>query len=198
MKISEAKQLYSTQIRAYQEQQTILSKQKKALEEKMNSVSDGESLFAKEAATLELTLNAVIEKKKEYQDYMSDLNQKWMAISQMVSSKQQNDVAQEYVEDLGKIMEVARRLMKGDIVPPNDEKKLMEYSMEMYQAAKNMGALARQEEREKHKSLWDEEKEKKVYDDPMEVADNAQAIGGAPEIVDVVDTMASVDLGEQL
>lgn len=198
MKISEAKQLYSTQIRAYQEQQTILSKQKKALEEKMNSVSDGESLFAKEAATLELTLNAVIEKKKEYQDYMSDLNQKWMAISQMVSSKQQNDAAQEYVEDLGKIMEVARRLMKGDIVPPNDEKKLMEYSMEMYQAAKNMGALARQEEREKHKSLWDEEKEKKVYDDPMEVADNAQAIGGAPEIVDVVDTMASVDLGEQL
>lgn len=196
MKISEAKQVYSTQIRAYQEQQTILSKQKKSLEEKMNSVSDGESLFAEEAATLELTLNAVIEKKKEYQDYMSDLNQQWMAISQMVSSKQQQDASKEYVEDLGKIMEVARRLMKGDIVPPNDEKKLMEYSMEMYQTAKNMGAIAKQKEREEHESLWDEKEEKKVYDDPMEVADNAEAVAGAPQIVDVADTMESVAMGE--
>ncbi len=192
MKISEARQLYSTQIRAYQEQQTMLSKQKKELEEKINTVPDGKNLFAEEAATLELTLNAVIEKKNEYQDYMSYLNQQWNVISQMVSSKQQQDASKEYVEDLGKIMEVARRLMKGDIVPPNDEKKLMEYSMEMYQTAKNMGALAKQKEREEHASLWDEEEEKKVYDDSMETADNAQAIGGAPEIVDVADTMASV------
>lgn len=191
MKISEARQLYSTQIKAYNEQQVILSKQKKALEEKMNSVSDGKNLFAEEAAILELTLDAVIEKKNEYQDYMSDLNQQWSAISQMVSSKQQQDASKEYVEDLGKIMEVARRLMKGDIVPPNDEKKLMEYSMEMYQAAKNIGALAKEKEREEHESLWDEKEEKKVYDDPMEVADNAQAISGAPQIVDVADMMAS-------
>ena len=191
MKISEARQLYSTQIKAYNEQQVVLSKQKKALEEKMNSVSDGKNLFAEEAAILELTLDAVIEKKNEYQDYMSDLNQQWSAISQMVSSKQQQDASKEYVEDLGKIMEVARRLMKGDIVPPNDEKKLMEYSMEMYQAAKNIGALAKEKEREEHESLWDEKEEKKVYDDPMEVADNAQAISGAPQIVDVADMMAS-------
>lgn len=191
MKISEARQLYSTQIKAYNEQQVVLSKQKKALEEKMNSVSDGKNLFAEEAVILELTLDAVIEKKNEYQDYMSDLNQQWSAISQMVSSKQQQDASKEYVEDLGKIMEVARRLMKGDIVPPNDEKKLMEYSMEMYQAAKNIGALAKEKEREEHESLWDEKEEKKVYDDPMEVADNAQAISGAPQIVDVADMMAS-------
>ena len=162
----------------------------------MNSVSDGKNLFAEEAAILELTLDAVIEKKNEYQDYMSDLNQQWAAISQMVSSKQQQDASKEYVEDLGKIMEVARRLMKGDIVPPSDEKKLMEYSMEMYQAAKNIGALAKEKEREEHESLWDEKEEKKVYDDPMEVADNAQAIGGAPQIVDVADTMASAGMTE--
>ena len=196
MKISEARQLYSTQIKAYNDQQVVLSKQKKALEEKMNTVSDGKNLFAEEAAILELTLDAVMEKKNEYQDYMSDLNQQWSMISQMVSSKQQQDASKEYVEDLGKIMEVARRLMKGDIVPPNDEKKLMEYSMEMYQAAKNMGALAKQKEREEHESLWDEKEEKKVYDDPMEVADNAQAISGAPQIVDVADTMASAGIIE--
>ena len=193
MKISEAKQLYRTQIQAYHEQQSILSKQKKELEEKMHSVENGKELFAKDAATLELTLNAVIEKKNEYQEYMSNLNQQWAAISTITSTKQQNDAAKEYAEDLGKVMEVARRLMKGDIVPPNDEKKLMEYSMELYQAAKNIGSLAKQKEREEHDSLWDEKEEKKVYDDPIETADNAQALGGAPEIMDVGDMMASAD-----
>ena len=35
-----------------------------------------------------------------------------------------------------------------------------------------------------------------MYDDPMEVADNAQAISGAPQIVDVADTMASAGITE--
>jgi len=188
MKISEARQLYSTQIKAYHEQQVILSKQKKDLE--------GKNLFAEEAATLELTLNAVIQKKNEYQNYMSKINEQSAAIANMVVAEQQGDAAKEYAEDLAKIMEVARRLMKGDIVPQNDEKRLMEYSMEMYQAAKNMGALAKQKEREEHESLWDEEEEKKEYDDPMEVADETQAIDGAPEIVDVSDTMASAGILE--
>lgn len=196
MKISEARQLYSTQIQAYHEQQSILSKQKKELEEKMNSVTDGKEIYANEAATLELTLEKVIEKKNEYQEYMSDLNEQWAAIANIVSTEQQNEAMKDYVEDLGKIMEVARRLMKGDIVPPNDEKKLMEYSMEMYQAAKNMGALARQKEKKEHDSLWDEEEEKKVYEDPMETADNAEAFSSGPEIVDVADTMASVEVSE--
>ena len=45
----------------------------------------------------------------------------------MEVAKQQGEAMEESVEDLGKIMEVARRLMDGDIVPPTDEKKLMEY-----------------------------------------------------------------------
>ena len=46
---------------------------------------------------------------------------------------QQADAAAEYAEDMGKMMEVARRIMKGGIVPASDEKKLMEFSFEMYQ-----------------------------------------------------------------
>ena len=103
---------------------------------------------------------------------------------------------EEYVENIGKIMEVARRLMKGAIVPAKDEQKLMEYSMEMYQAAKNMGMLAKQKEKEEYDSLWDEDEEKKVYEDPMEVADNTEALADGPAVVDVADTMASVDVSE--
>jgi len=74
-------------------------------------------------------------------------------------------------------------------VPASDEKKLMEFSMEMYQAAKNIGAMAK--EKEEYDTLWEEEEEKE-YEDPNEVADNTEAFAEGPEIVDVAETMASV------
>lgn len=192
MKISEARQLYNSQIKAYREQEIVLSKQKQELEKKMNSMEDGKTVFANEAAVLELTLEAVKEKQTEYKDYMSRLLEQWSATANMVSAEQQGDAMEEYVEDIGKIMEVARRLMKGAIVPASDEKKLMEYSMELYQAAKNIGAMEKQKDKEEYDSLWDDEQEKTAYEDPMEVADNTEAFAEGPEIVDVADTVASV------
>ena len=62
--------------------------------------------------------------------------------------------------------------------------------------SKNVGAMARLEKREKYESLWKDDEEKKDYDDPREVAENADAGLGAPEIVDVADTMASVGVTE--
>ena len=196
MKISEARQLYNSQIKSYQEQKLVLSKQKKELEQKMNTTPDGKNLYANEAAILELTIQAVDEKQSEYRDYMDKLMEQWSATANMVSAQQQGEAMEDYVEDLGKIMEVARRLMKGDIVPATDEKKLMEYSMEMYQAAKNIGALIREKEREEHESLWDDEEEEQVYEDPMEVADNTEAFAAGPEIVDVAETMEKVVITE--
>ena len=94
-----------------------------------------------------------------------------------------------YYEDLGKIMEVARRLMKGDIVPSTDEKKLIDYNDKLYQMAKNMGEMAKAEKRKKHKSLWEDEEEKQ-YDDPEEVANNKEAQGEAPQLVSASDIMS--------
>ena len=61
---------------------------------------------------------------------------------------------EEYSEDMIKIMEVARRIMKGAKVPASDEKKLMEYSMELYMAAKNMAVLNENKKKEEYDSLW--------------------------------------------
>lgn len=195
MKISEARQLYNTQIRTYREQHTILTKQRQELEQKMNTTPDGKSIYANEAAVLELTIEAVTKKQNEYQNYMDKLLQQWSATANMVSAKQQGEAMEDYVADMGKILEVARRLMKGSIVPASDERKLMEYSMELYQTAKNMGALAKEKEKEKYDSLWEDE-EKKEYEDPIETADNTEAFGMGPAIVDVADTMASVEVSE--
>lgn len=190
MKIDEARKLYSSQIKSYHEQQMVLSKQKNELEHKINRTPNGKNVYANEAAVLELTMKAVDEKQTEYKDYMEKLLEQWSATANMVSSKQQGEAMEEYGEDQGKIMEVARRIMKGDIVPACDEKKLMEHSMELYQAAKNIGAMVRQKEREEHDSLWEDE-EKTEFEDPMEVANNTEAFAEGPEIVEVADTMAT-------
>lgn len=186
MKISEVRQQYGAQIKSYHEQQLLLAKQKKELEHKMNTLPNGKDIYANEAATLELTIEAVDEKQSEYREYMEKLTEQWAGVANMVSAQQQGEAMKEYAIDMGKIMEVARRLMKGGIVPAEDEKKLMEFSMEMYQAAKNIGAMAKK--KEEYDSLW-EEKEEKELEDPMEVADNTEAFAEGPEIVDVVDTM---------
>ena len=190
MKISEARQQYSVQIKAYREQHAILSKKKNELEQKIRTTPDGVTVFANEAATLELQMNAVKDKQNEYRDYMDKLMEQWAATANMEVAKQQGEAMEEYAIDMAKIMEVARRIMKGGIVPAEDEKKLMEYSMELYQAAMNIGALAK--EREEYDSLWEEEPEEGTVTDPMEVADNSDAFAAGPEIVSVADTMASV------
>ena len=191
MKIGEAQQVYREQVKAYQEQKSAVSKQLKTLRSRMEVSADAQEKYGEEAATLELTLNALNEKQKEYQDYLSTLADQYCAYWNAAASEQQKDAAAEQAADMGKILLVAHRIMKGDIVPFSDEKKLMEFSMDMYQIAKNVGAMVQREKREKHKSLW-EEKEEKQYDDPQEVAENAEASGSAPEIVAVADTMAAV------
>ena len=196
MKIVEARQTYRTQIKAYHEQYIILTKQKKELEEKIKREENGSIIYANEAATLELTIKAVEEKKDQYQKYMDKLMQQWTAISNMEVAKQQGEAIEESVEDLGKIMEVARRLMDGDIVPPTDEKKLMEYSMELYQASKNIGALMKQKESKEYDSLWEEEEENGEVEDLTQVADNTEAFAPGPVLVEVADTIASIEKSE--
>ena len=198
MKIAEARSIYSTQIKAYHEQHTILSKQKRELEEKIKLEENGNVIYANEAATLELTIKAVEEQKDQYQKYMDKLMQQQTAIANMEVVKQQGEAMEESVEDLGKIMEVARRLMDGDIVPPADEKKLMDYSMELYQAAKNIGALMKKKESKEYDSLWEEEKEKNAVEDPTQIADNAEVFASGPAIVEVTDTMANAVNSESI
>ena len=76
-------------------------------------------------------------------------------------------------------------------MPAADEKKLMEFSMEMYQTAKNVGAMVQRQKREKYDSLWGEEEEKE-YADPGEAAENAEVSLEGPEVTDAATVAASV------
>ena len=72
MKIGEARQLYGDQIRSCRKQKNELSKQLESVKQKLQHVSFGEDnkeqkeMYESEAATLQLTLDALDEKQEEY------------------------------------------------------------------------------------------------------------------------------------
>lgn len=67
--------------------------------------------------------------------------------------------AGEGMRDMAKLMEIARRIARGDHVPPSDEKKLAEFDSDLYQAAKTAGALCENRKRKKHDAMFDEDEE---------------------------------------
>jgi uncharacterized protein with PIN domain len=190
MKVGEARKIYSQQLKEYNVQKYNLAQQKNELNEKIKNTENGAVVYAEEAATLNLSYNAVAEKQDEYQTYVDQLMEQWECKLNEVATEQNADAEKEAFQDLAKIMTVARRLMHGDIVPSTDEKKLMEYDDDLYQMAKNAQMMAQIRERKKYDSLWDDE-EKKEYDDPMEVADDQEAFSVGPEVIDVEDTIAA-------
>ena len=83
--------------------------------------------------------------------------------AEMVAKKTQDAASEKIVKDQTKVMAVCRAMMKGDIVPPSDERKLQEYDKDLYQAAKMAQSMAqlraKQAEQRKHASQWDEQEE---------------------------------------
>lgn len=67
--------------------------------------------------------------------------------------------AGESFEDMAKIMEIARRIANGDHVPAKDEQKLMEFSDELYQAAKAAAIVNADKKHKDYDSLYDDEEE---------------------------------------
>lgn len=192
MKITQARELYATKVKQYREQKQILTERKAEIEQLTKRNKRESAGFENEMVIIELQYQALEEKQTEYREYMSRLTEFETAYMNMLNVKEQGDAVSDAYEDIGKIMEVARRIMRGDIVPVSDEKKLMEYSDELYQAAKNIGELMRQKEREKHKSLWEDEKAQNETQDIMEQTGEMEAPQG-PEIQSPLETMAAAE-----
>ena len=196
MTIGEARQVYSVKLKEFHQQKLSLARQKKALEQKANATPDGSSKFAKEAASLDLSYNAVSEKYNEYHNFMEQVTDMHTLLFNAEATKQQGEAMEEAAVDLAKIMEVARRIADGGIVPAKDEKKLMEYNMELYMSSKNIAMMKELEKREKYKSMWEDDEEKPDNPDPNETANSAEVSFDAPELVDASDVIASATAGE--
>lgn len=93
-------------------------------------------------------------KKSEQMQSLTEMYQE-----QLESAKEAAKAAGEGYEDMGKALEIARRMMHGDIVPSSDEKFLMDYNKDVYMAAKNMQAMAQNEKPKKYDSLLEDEED---------------------------------------
>lgn len=187
--IGELRGTYSYVHKEYNSKKYELGNQLDNLKEKITNTENGQELYGEQAAILELQYAAVSDKQKIYDDFIQSFMEKWQTKLQLVADKQNADSAGDAYEDIGKILEVARRLCRGDIVPASDEKKLMDYDKDLYQMAKNAQMMAQIKERKKHDSLWDDEK-KTEQEDPMEAADAQEIDVKAPEIVSVDQVIA--------
>ena len=126
MKIIDAQERYRSQIQSYRSEKSKVAKRRKEIQEQLKGATgEDKEVLDKEAATIELTYKSLQDKQDEYYDYMNSLADQWCAWANAESSKQQGEEMKKYYEDLGKIMEVARRLMKGDIVPSQMRKSLL-------------------------------------------------------------------------
>lgn len=84
-------------------------------------------------------------------------------------SRRQAETQAKMAEELGKIMEVYRRVASGAKVPAKDLQKLMDYDMKLYMAARQAAMLARQND-EEYDSLWEDEEQPREQKTCEEVA----------------------------
>lgn len=122
---------------------------------KVKDATGQEVILSNEEDVLVLTEKAGRQLVEDRRNYGNMLQMQ----AQMAAQRTQDAASKKYVKDQTKVMSVFRAMAKGDIVPASDEKKLMEYSSELYQSAKMAQSLALQTERRKHKSQWDEKEE---------------------------------------
>ncbi len=195
MKVGDAQKLYRAQRATIIDRRRTLLKKKEELDKKAETTFDLEKreIYANEAATLELSIGALNEKFDENQEVLDRLTQQYVSVFNAEVSKQQKDAMEDATLEMGRIMETARRIGRGARVPASDEKKVMEYSMELYMAAKNLAMINKmnKKKKEEYASLWGDEEEKKEYD-PEGKAENAETSVEAPEDLGTLGTLPIV------
>ena len=181
MKISEAASMYRVQLSQQRSQRKELLNQKEKLEKQAQSAkksSAGVTLelsdeYKKRMQELEEKIDILNSEIKENEKGLDGIIETEVGIFNAENSKHQADAMKKYAEDMAKCLEIARRISNGDKVPATDEKKLMDFNMEIYMAAKNMSVMNQEKKHKEYDSLWGDEEEKE-YADPQEVASNSE------------------------
>lgn len=181
MKISEATSMYRAQLAQQRGQRKQLLEQKKKLEKEAGIDQKNEAgvtlelseEYQKRMQELQEKIDVLYDEIKQNEKGLDKITETEVGIFNAENSKQQADAMKKYAEDMAKCLEIARRISNGDKVPATDEKKLMDFNMEIYMAAKNMAVMNMDKKHKEYDSLWGEEEEKE-YADPQEVASNSE------------------------
>ena len=194
MKIGEAQKAYRQQLNLLRGQKRDFVNQR---EENRKKMEEAKKKSEEQGVTFEFS-EAYLEREKELQEKidelsgqikkdektLDDLINQEVGIFNSIVSEQQADAMKEYGEEMAKCLEIARRISRGDHVPAQDEKKLMDFNMDIYKMAKEMAAVNMDKDAKEWESLWGEEEEKE-YEDPFEASQNAETNVEMPEGMEV-------------
>ena len=204
MKIGEAQKAYRQQLNLLRGQKRDFVNQR---EENRKKMEEAKKKSEEQGVTFEFS-EAYLEREKELQEKidelsgqikkdektLDDLINQEVGIFNSIVSAQQADAMKEYGEEMAKCLEIARRISRGDHVPAQDEKKLMDFNMDIYKMAKEMAAVNMDKDAKEWESLWGEEEEKE-YEDPFEASQNAETNVEMPEGMEV---QTAADAGVQV
>lgn len=168
MKIGDASRIYSEQMSRLRDKRSELLEKKKALENGEIEMSD------EEVAALRKSLDRVEMQSERAFEFMEGFNSQKTLMHNAEASKRTGDAMAEKAENDAKCIEIARRIARGDKVPPKDEQKLLEFNSDMYQMAKIMAAMVKNEKPKEHDSLWDDEDENEQPGQSVDEVDNME------------------------
>lgn len=89
-------------------------------------------------------------------------------------AKEQADAKGKEARRFGAVLEIFRRISRGDKVSPKDESALMEYDMKLYLSAKNAAQLAASKKTKKYKKSLIEELEKADKEKELKKAEDTE------------------------
>lgn len=138
---------------------------------KVQDAAGKEVVLSEEEDVLVLTEKAGKQLIKDRKEHNGMLQQK----AELAAQRTQDAANEKIAKDNAKVMAVYRAMVKGDVVPASDERKLQEYDKDLYQAAKMAQSMAqlrdKQAERRKHASQWDEKEERAHKEKMKELGD---------------------------
>lgn len=153
MKISDAKNIYAAQL------DTLWSRKRELSKLLRDDPKAGAAQGSYDRVELSRELSAVEDEYDQMSKIMEHIRLRETAVQNAEAAKQQGDAMSKAMEGMLKCLEIARRISEGAKVPPADEKMLMDYSHELYMAAKNMALLHMQEKQKEYDSLVEEDAE---------------------------------------
>lgn len=175
MRIEDAKRAYSAQLDTLRSQKQTLTKLLK------DSENNSSGMQNYDRVEISRELSAIDAEYKATQEVMDGIIATETFIYDSIVARQQSEAAAEGAKEFGKIMTIYRRIASGGEVPSSDERRLMEFSHELYMAAK-AAAMMNQDEDEKYDSLWkDDERPKGETESAAEIAGNTEIVVPSPE-----------------
>ncbi|MCM1155017.1 MAG: hypothetical protein NC314_06935 [Roseburia sp.] len=186
----------------WQRQRKICGRERNGVDMKVADISQAKEIQSTAGVTKEQTrrIHAYTAHESEEEGATVAISAEGLGLSQKEDTSRQEAIErkmyQEMLEsaneaaeaqgegfaDLAKALEIARRILNGDIVPAQDEQFLMEFNSEIYMRVKSMARV--KEDPKEYDTLMEEEEE--------ETAGENSAGESSPESLDIESVQQSV------